>query len=146
MSEKVVIISDSTSDLSPELIRQYQVKILPLCVSLGGTQYTDGVDINPDMIYEYYEKNKELPKTSAVNVADFTDFFAEHTKAREYYVEIDHPAAGKLMYPGLPFKQSEGSVTDNFGAPLLGQDNEAVYGELGYSKKDLVKLRESRVI
>ena len=73
-------------------------------------------------------------------------FNSEHTKAREYYVEIDHPVAGKLMYPGLPFKQSEGSVTDNFGAPMLGQDNEAVYGDLGYSKKDLVKLRESGVI
>lgn len=80
MSKQVIIASDSTSDLSPELIRQYGIKILPLCVSLGGTQYTDGVDINPDMIYEYYEKNKELPKTSAVNVADFADFFARQTE------------------------------------------------------------------
>ena len=80
MSKQVIIASDSTSDLSPELIRQYGIKILPLCVSLGGTQYTDGVDINPDMIYEHYEKTKELPKTSAVNVADFSDFFEAQTK------------------------------------------------------------------
>lgn len=70
-----------------------------------------------------------------------------HTKAREYYKEIDHPAAGKLMYPGLPFKMSEGEVTGNTGAPLLGEHNEEIYcGRLGYEKKDLVKLREAGVI
>ena len=52
MSKPVIIASDSTCDLSPELIERYQIKILPLEVSLGDKQYHDGVDINPDMIYE----------------------------------------------------------------------------------------------
>ena len=79
MSEKIIIASDSTSDLSQELIAKYGIKILPLGVTLGETTYTDGVDINPDKIYENYEKNGELPKTSAVNIADFEDFFEECT-------------------------------------------------------------------
>ena len=73
-------------------------------------------------------------------------FNSPHTKERGYYTEIDHPAAGKLMYPGLPFHVSEGETSGNFGAPLLGQDNEEIYGKLGYGKKDLVKLREAGVI
>ena len=81
MNKKVVIASDSTCDLSPELIERYQVKILPLTVVLGGKQYQDGVDIDPDTVYAHYEQTGELPKTAAANVADFTAFFTEHTAA-----------------------------------------------------------------
>ena len=81
MSEKVIIASDSTSDLSAELIEKYGIKILPLGVTMGGENYIDGVDVNPDMIYDNYEKTGELPKTSAVNIAAFSDFFEEQTSA-----------------------------------------------------------------
>ena len=74
MREKILIASDSTSDLGAELIERYEIKILPLGVALGQTQYTDGVDIDPEKIYENYEKTGQLPKTSAVNVAAFEDF------------------------------------------------------------------------
>jgi len=79
MSEKVLIISDSTSDLSSELIERYGIKIIPLSVNVGGKEYTDGVDINPDMIYENYEKTGQLPKTAAINIATFTDIFEKYT-------------------------------------------------------------------
>ncbi len=79
MSKKVLIASDSTTDLSPELIEKYQIKILPLGVNLGGKSYIDGVDIDPDFIYKYYEEHGELPKTSAANVADFDEFFRKYT-------------------------------------------------------------------
>ena len=80
MSEKIIIASDSTCDLGVELIEKYGVKILPLGVTLGEENYTDGVDIDPDMIYANYEKTGQLPKTSAVNLTDFEDFFEEYTK------------------------------------------------------------------
>ncbi len=80
MSEKILIASDSTVDLSDELIERYNVKVIPLEVTIGGKSYTDGVDIYPDMIYDNYNKTGELPKTAAVNIAKFTDFFEEQTK------------------------------------------------------------------
>ena len=79
MSNKIIIASDSTCDLSPELIQRYGIHILPLGVALGERQFTDGVDIDPDFIYEHYEKTGQLPKTSAVNLVDFEDFFAAET-------------------------------------------------------------------
>lgn len=75
MSKKVLIASDSTCDLSPELIEKYGIKILPLKVMLGENEFSDGVDINPDVIYEHYEKTGELPKTAAVNIAGFSSFY-----------------------------------------------------------------------
>lgn len=79
MSEKVLIACDSTADLNKELIDRYDIKIIPLGVNLGDKNYTDGVDIDPDMIYEHYEKTKQLPKTAAVNVATVTDFLRKWT-------------------------------------------------------------------
>ncbi len=79
MSSKVIIASDSTTDLSPELVEHIGLKILPLTVSLGDKHYRDGVDIDTEMIYEHYEKTGELPKTAAVNVNEFDIFFKAET-------------------------------------------------------------------
>jgi len=79
MNKKVLIASDSTSDLSPELIEKYGIKILPLTIILDGKEYRDGLEINPDKIYEHYETTKQLPKTSAINIGEFSDFFAKYT-------------------------------------------------------------------
>ncbi len=79
MSEKILIASDSTTDLSPELIQRYGIQILPLGVALGDKQYIDGVDIDPDFIYQNYAATGQLPKTSAVNLADFEAFFKKYT-------------------------------------------------------------------
>ncbi len=67
-----------------------------------------------------------------------------HLRARGYFVDIDHPTTGKLKYTGAPIKGSFFQVRRS--APMLGQHNEEVYSQLGYSKDDLVKLREAGVI
>ena len=68
-----------------------------------------------------------------------------HLKARGFFVDIDHPMTGKIKYPGAPFRTAIPFQVRR-PAPILGQHNEEVYGQLGYSKEDLVKLRELGVI
>ena len=68
-----------------------------------------------------------------------------HIKARGSLVEIDHPLAEKVKYPGASFRV-ENSFRIRRPAPMLGQHNEEVYGELGYSREDLVRLKETMVI
>lgn len=80
MQEKIIITSDSTTDLGEELIARYGIKILPLKVSLGEKTYTDGVDITPDMIYKHYHAAGELPQTAAPNLAECIDFFGAMVK------------------------------------------------------------------
>ncbi len=66
---------------------------------------------------------------------------------RGFLSEIDHPKAGKLKYPGVPYKLSETPCNYEHSAPILGQHNELVYCErLGYTKHELIKLKESAVI
>jgi len=77
-TKKVIITSDSTTDLNNELIERYNVGILPLNVTLGDKTYTDGVDIDADFIYDYHSKTGELPKTSAINIPTAADFYEKY--------------------------------------------------------------------
>jgi crotonobetainyl-CoA:carnitine CoA-transferase CaiB-like acyl-CoA transferase len=70
-----------------------------------------------------------------------------HLKDREYFVEIEHPETGEVTYPGAPFKMSESPWKIRDPAPLLGQHNKEIYCDLlGYTKDELVKLREGGII
>lgn len=70
-----------------------------------------------------------------------------HVKAREMFVEMEHPKAGKLTVTGSQLKLSETPVSIERPAPSLGQDNDLVYGEwLGMSENELAVCREEGVI
>ena len=53
MAQTVKIISDSTCDLSKELVEKYDITILPLHILLGEDEYRDGVDITPEEIFRW---------------------------------------------------------------------------------------------
>ncbi len=75
MSKKVILCADSTCDLSAELKERYHVHTIPFHVNLGENTYSDGVDITPDDIYRVYHEQSILPKTAAINAAEYMDFF-----------------------------------------------------------------------
>ena len=77
-SKKVKITTDSASDLN-ELFKTRDIGEFPLFVMLGDTQYLDDVDIDPKMIFDYFENHKVLPKTAARSSEDFYDYFKSYT-------------------------------------------------------------------
>lgn len=66
----IKILSDSTCDLSKELIQRYNIDIIPLYVRLGDEEYLDGVNITPEQIYEWSDAHGETPKTAAASIED----------------------------------------------------------------------------
>lgn len=68
--KKVMIIADTTCDLSLELREKYQITTFPLHIHLGEKEYSDGIDISPDDIYRWSDENKATPKTSAISPAE----------------------------------------------------------------------------
>lgn len=80
MKKPIIISSDSTCDLSRELLERYDIRIQPMGVTLGDRIYRDGIDITADDLYAYVAKTGQLPKTSAINMAEDAAFFAELTK------------------------------------------------------------------
>ena len=66
-------------------------------------------------------------------------------QARGFWEELDHPFTGTQCYSGFPF----GLRADRWfrrPAPLLGQDNDAVLGEIGLSPEDIAALRDEQVV
>ncbi|KON29230.1 hypothetical protein AC482_07120 [miscellaneous Crenarchaeota group-15 archaeon DG-45] len=93
----------------------------------------------------------ELLVDAAVPVApvhDLDDVLAnEHARAREMFVELDHPVLGEVTLPGFPIKFSGAEDDLTTPAPRLGQHSEEVYSELlGLSEGDLKELRREGVI
>jgi crotonobetainyl-CoA:carnitine CoA-transferase CaiB-like acyl-CoA transferase len=74
-------------------------------------------------------------------------FTCPHLRERGFFVEVDHPVAGKAEYPGLGPRLSEMEFTVGRPAPLLGQHNTEIYvDELRYTTEELVRLRAAGVI
>ena len=74
----VKIISDSTCDLSKELVERYQIEILPLHIHLGEEEYEDGKNITPEKIFEWSDKYKLTPKTSVASIVEVMDVFQKY--------------------------------------------------------------------
>lgn len=76
----VKIIADSTCDLSKELLERYDISVLPLHIVLGDKEYKDGLEISPDEIYQWSNKNNAAPKTSAASISDAMEIFNTYMK------------------------------------------------------------------
>ena len=85
----VILTADSTCDLSPELKAQFQIRTVPLTITEGDASYLDGVDFQPDQIYEIYRKDGTLPKTSAVSPQEFLEFFGPLVEEGYEIVHLD---------------------------------------------------------
>ena len=64
---KIALVTDSTCDLSQDLIDNYQINMLPININFGENHYLDKVTIQPEQFYTLLEENKDYPKSSQVN-------------------------------------------------------------------------------
>ena len=86
---RVKIISDSTCDLSPELLERYDIAITPLCVIKDGKEFHDGVDITPADIFAHVDGGGELCSTAAVSQFEYTQMFTRYAKEYDEVVQIN---------------------------------------------------------
>ena len=74
--EKILITCDSTADLPKEIIKKYDIRVLPLNVNLGGNIHHDGVDVTPEDIFSFAATRSILPKTTEPTLEETFKFFA----------------------------------------------------------------------
>lgn len=71
---KVIILTDSTCDLTQEIIKEYDIKVIPLHITFGAESLDDGIDIKLPELYKRVEETNEMPKTAACAPGEFIEF------------------------------------------------------------------------
>lgn len=80
MAKKVKICADSTCDLTPELLTRYDIDVFALPVNLGDKPCLDGVNVQPNDLYEYYRTTGKLTTTSAPSSVEYIEFFKKYVE------------------------------------------------------------------
>ncbi|MCL5957993.1 MAG: CoA transferase [Chloroflexi bacterium] len=97
-----------------------------------------------DEIYRMAQA-KRIPITPVNTMAEV--LHSPQIASSDYLEEVVHPVAGPVTLPGAPYKLTETPWRVDRPAPTLGQHNEDAYcRRLGFSREELVKLREAAVI
>ncbi len=74
----IKIITDSTNDLSKDMLEKLDVDVIPLNVSFSSGSYLDGVEITTEELYKKVNELDEIPKTAAIPIMTFVDYFSKY--------------------------------------------------------------------
>jgi len=85
----IKIISDSTCDLSPQILSELDITILPLTIIAGNDEYKDSIDITPKDLFKYVDVDGKTCKTAAVNVYEYQQLFEKYAKENEAVIHIN---------------------------------------------------------
>ena len=145
---KIKITADSTCDLSPELIKRYNLGIMPLNVVLGDRVCRDGVDITPYDIFEYVKNSGVLPKTAAASVEDYDEFFKKEIEGADALIHFnisakasvshDNAVAASKHYDGKVFVVDSKALSTGQGLLVLKACDLAAAGKKPLEIVDIV--------
>ena len=85
---RIKVLSDSTCDLSADILEQYDITLVPLTVIKDGVDYRDNVTITPAEIFAHVAAGGDLCSTTAVSIGEYQDFFAPFAAEYDGVVHI----------------------------------------------------------
>lgn len=86
---KIKIMSDSTCDLSQELLEKYDITLVPLTIVKDGKAYADGVTITPAEIYAHVAAGGGLCSTTAMNAGEYAEWFSKYADSYDGVIHIN---------------------------------------------------------
>ncbi|HRX13719.1 MAG TPA: DegV family protein [Eubacteriales bacterium] len=86
---KIKFTADSVIDLTPSMLTENDITLIPLHITLGEENFIDGVDVTPDDIYAFVAKTNILPKTAAVSVEKFKSEFSKYVDEGYTVIHFD---------------------------------------------------------
>ncbi len=78
------IITESSSDITQELAKELDIKVLPIHLHIGEDDYIDGITLEKDRFYELLIEGDALPKTSQITPYEYE----EATSGNDDYIII----------------------------------------------------------
>lgn len=104
---KYIISADSGCDISKELCEKYNISVIPLHVVCADAEYLDGVNMQTKDVFDYALKTGKPPKTSAVSVGEFIDYFKGLLKENEIVVHFSLTGASSATYQNAALAAAE---------------------------------------
>ena len=95
---KIKILSDSTCDLSTDLLQKYDITLVPLTIVKDGTPYLDGIDIVPADIFSHVAGGGDLCSTTALNMGEYQDWFSKYASDYDGVLHINISAEFSSCY------------------------------------------------
>jgi len=132
----VKIVTDSTADLSPEIVKELGITVVPEYILFGDKTYRDGIDISYDELYEKLVNNPKPPSTSQPTPADFTRVYQELAKETDEIISIH--LSGKLS--GTCSSALQGKKTVDTKCNITVVDSESVSMGLGMLTMSAARL------
>ncbi len=90
--DRVIVVTDSSATVPPELVKSLDIRVVPMQIGLGGRSLRDGVDVTPGELYRWLRMGGEIPTTSAPSVGDFVRVYAVAQREARGIVSIHLPA------------------------------------------------------
>lgn len=85
----IKIMSDSTCDLSPELLEKFDITLVPLTIIKDGKAYLDGISITPAEIFAHVAAGGGLCSTTAMNMGEYAEWFGKYAESYDGILHIN---------------------------------------------------------
>lgn len=86
---RIKILSDSTCDLSQELLEKYDITLVPLTIIKNGEAFSDGVTITPAEIFAHVAAGGDLCSTTAMNMGEYIDWFSKYADDYDGIIHVN---------------------------------------------------------
>jgi uncharacterized protein len=136
---KIALVTDSTCDLSQDLIDHYQINMLPVNINFGENHYLDKITIQPEQFYTLLEENKDYPKSSQINEKSFINLYSHLASHYDSIIAIH--LSDKLSGTFNSSYKAALSISKEFNKPISVINSKNLSGALG-----LVVLRTAQAI
>ena len=143
----VKIFTDSTSDLSKELLEKYNIDVIPLYIHLGEEEYKDGEEIGIQDAFKWSDENKTTPKTAACSVDDVIKAIEPYKEAGDDVIiftisgemsstlQVMRMAAEEMEYEDHVFVIDSRNLSTGIGLLIM---EAAVMAQEGKSAEEIV--------
>jgi uncharacterized protein len=136
---KIALVTDSTCDLSQELIDNYQINVLPININFGENHYLDKVTLQPEQFYNLLSETSDHPRTSQINENTFVNLYSH--LASHYDSVIAIHLSDQLSGTFFSSQKAALKISREFGKPITVLNSRNLSGSLG-----LIMLRTAQAI
>lgn len=125
----IALLTDSTCDLSKELLDYYQIHMVPINLNFGDKHYLDKVTIHPNQFYDMLDSEVEFPKTSQINEQIFTNLYSH--LASHYDAVIAIHLTSQFSGTFTNSEKAAARISHEFNKPIHVIDSKNLSGALG---------------